>query len=87
MSENKDTSEYELRRDLFRGRTENELIADAAGFVKQLNRFDEGQLLGVVGMLSAAALVVLALLMARQGLKAVRGETHPSLKGSYTYRD
>ena len=55
--------------------TDEELIGEAARFGRTLTKLDERQLMGVAEILFASMLVVMAVLFARQGLKAIRGET------------
>ena len=55
--------------------SDDELMGEAARFGRTLAKLDERQLMGVAGILFASMLVVMAVLFARQGLKAIRGET------------
>jgi len=52
--------------------SDDELIGTAARYGRTLARLDERQLMGVAEILFASMLVVMAVLFARQGLKAIR---------------
>ena len=55
--------------------TDDELIGTAARYGRTLAKLDERLLMGIAEILFASMLVVMAVLFARQGLKAIRGET------------
>ena len=54
--------------------SDDELIGTAARSGRTLAKLDERQLMGVAEILFASMLVVMAVLFARQGLKALRGQ-------------
>jgi hypothetical protein len=62
--------------------SDSELIEEGTHLARKLAAMDEGQLIGVASLLLAALLAVGAVLLARQGIKAVTGETHPTLSGA-----
>ena len=63
--------------------TEDELFSEAARYGRQLVTMDEHQLIGVAGLLMSAAMVVVAILLARNAIKAIRGETRPTWGSEY----
>jgi hypothetical protein len=71
-----------IRIEKLSGLSDSELIEEGAQIARKLGTMDEGQLIGVASLLLAALLTVGAVLLARQGIKAVKGETHPTLSGA-----
>lgn len=57
--------------------TDSELIDEGSRLAGRLASLDEGQLTGIAMLLVSAALAVFAVLLARQGMAAVRGEAAP----------
>ena len=59
------------------GLSDTELIQEAGQYAIGLATVDEDKLFGVVMLLMAAAGAVLSILVARRGLKVIRGEEYP----------
>jgi hypothetical protein len=81
------TPEYRLhsrtQADRLLGLSDAELIQEASQYAISLATADEDKLFGVVMLLMAAAAAVMSVLVARRGLKIIRGDVYPLRDAGY----